>query len=90
MEYLNVKGMMKNIHLAKAVAGQKLYEFNTKVKNTELNLLKPTDGFHIKTCCSCRQIKTDLKLKGRLYICSCGLKLDRDLNVSFNLANYLI
>ena len=33
MEDLNVKGMMKNRHLSKAVAQQKFYEFRTKLTN---------------------------------------------------------
>ena len=32
MEDLNVKGMMKNRHLSKAVAAQKFYEFRCKLK----------------------------------------------------------
>ena len=43
-----------------------------------------------KTCSCCGQIKSDLKLKDRWYICDCGLKIDRDLNASINLANYQI
>lgn len=31
MEDLNVKGMMKNRHLSKAVAAQKFYEFRCKL-----------------------------------------------------------
>ncbi|MGO0881735.1 zinc ribbon domain-containing protein [Clostridioides difficile] len=29
----------------------------------------------------------DLKLKDRIYKCSCGLSIDRDLNASINLKN---
>ena len=32
IEDLNVKGMMKNRHLSKAVASQKFHEFRTKLK----------------------------------------------------------
>jgi len=32
IENLNVKGMMKNRHLSRAVASQKFYEFRTKLK----------------------------------------------------------
>ncbi|WP_171011345.1 zinc ribbon domain-containing protein, partial [Haloimpatiens lingqiaonensis] len=31
--------------------------------------------------------KKDLKLSDRVYKCSCGLSIDRDLNASINLAN---
>lgn len=43
-----------------------------------------------KTCSYCGQIKKDLKLSNRLFICSCGFKMDRDLNAAINLANYQI
>ncbi len=33
IEDLNVKGMMKNKHLSKAVASQKFYEFRTKLES---------------------------------------------------------
>jgi len=95
MEHLNVKGMMKNKHLAKAVAEQKLYEFKRQIQykcqKYGIEFVEADRWFpSSKTCSSCGQIKTDLKLKDRLYICSCGLKLDRDLNASINLANYSI
>ncbi len=35
-------------------------------------------------------IKSDLKLKDRIFKCECGLVLDRDLNAAINLANYQI
>ena len=31
IEYLNIKGMMKNKHLSKAIASQKFFEFKTKL-----------------------------------------------------------
>ncbi|WP_460266907.1 zinc ribbon domain-containing protein, partial [Clostridium perfringens] len=41
-----------------------------------------------KTCSQCGEIKKDLKLKDRVYKCSCGLTIDRDLNASINLSRY--
>jgi putative transposase len=39
-----------------------------------------------KTCSGCGNIKYDLTTKDRTYKCSkCGLKLDRDLNASYNI-----
>ena len=43
-----------------------------------------------KTCSCCGKIKSDLKLKDRVFSCECGFKMDRDLNASINLANYQI
>ncbi|MGL4671595.1 zinc ribbon domain-containing protein, partial [Cetobacterium sp.] len=38
-----------------------------------------------KTCSCCGTIKKDLKLKDRIFKCSCGFEIDRDLNASINL-----
>ena len=36
---------------------------------------------------SCGQIKQDLQLSDRQYICECGLNIDRDINASINIKN---
>ena len=42
-----------------------------------------------KTCSCCGNIKKDLKLSDRVYICdNCGLEIDRDYNASINLMKY--
>ncbi len=42
-----------------------------------------------KTCSKCGNIKEDLTLKDRTYVCPhCGSVIDRDLNASINLMNY--
>ncbi|HHQ4188925.1 TPA: RNA-guided endonuclease InsQ/TnpB family protein [Clostridium perfringens] len=92
IEDLNVKGMMKNKHLSKAIASQKFFEFKTKltVKCKENNIeLRIVDRFYpsSKTCSQCGEIKKDLKLSDRVYKCSCGFVIDRDLNASINLRN---
>jgi hypothetical protein len=40
-----------------------------------------------KLCSSCGQIKSDLTLADRQYICECGLDIDRDINASINIKN---
>lgn len=91
IEDLNVSGMMKNRHLAKAVQEQKFYEFRTKLmsKCNEFGIeLRIVDRFYpsSKTCNCCGYIKKDLKLSDRTYICpSCGYIEDRDLNAAMNL-----
>ena len=92
IEDLNIKGMMKNKHLSKAVASQKFFEFRTKLttKCKQNNIeLRVVDRFYpsSKTCSNCGEIKKDLKLSDRVYKCSCGLTIDRDLNASINLKN---
>ena len=90
MEDLNVKGMMKNRHLSKAIQQQKFKEFSRQMKYKcekygiefmEVNRFFPSS----KKCSSCDEIKKDLKLKDRVYTCKCGFKLDRDLNAALNL-----
>ena len=90
IEDLNVKGMMKNKHLSKAIQQQKLYEFRRQLEykckwsNIELRIVDryfPSS----KLCHECGCIKKDLKLSDRVYICSCGYIEDRDYNASLNL-----
>ena len=90
IEDLNVKGMMKNKHLSKAVASQKFYEFRTKLeaKCKELGIeLRIVDRWYpsSKLCHECGCIKKNLKLSDREYICECGYHADRDYNASLNL-----
>ncbi len=90
IENLNVSGMMKNRHLAKAVASQKFYEFRAKLtaKCREMGIeLRVVDRWcpSSKTCHACGRIKKDLKLSDREYVCECGYHADRDVNASLNL-----
>lgn len=96
METLNVKGMMKNRHLSKVIAKQKLYEFKRQIqykcefygiKFIEADRWFPSS----KLCSECGCIKKELKLSDRVYHCSdCGSIIDRDYNAALNLANYPI
>ena len=93
MEDLNVKGMMKNRNLAKAIQEQKLHEFKRQIeyKSERLGIeFIQVDRYFpsSKLCSNCGQVKKDLKLSDRTYHCDCGLSIDRDLNASYNLANY--
>lgn len=90
IEDLNISGMMKNKHLAKAIASQKFYEFRTKLiaKCEVYGIgLRIADRYYpsSKTCHKCGSIKEELKLSDRTYICECGYREDRDLNASLNL-----
>lgn len=94
MEDLNVRGMMKNKHLSKAIAQQKFAEFIRQMKykceNYGIEFVQADRFFpSSKKCSCCGNIKKDLKLSDRTYKCeNCGLILDRDYNASINLANY--
>ena len=90
IEDLNVKGMMKNRCLSKAVASQKFYEFRKrlKAKCDENGIeLRVADRFYpsSKTCHHCGSIRKNLKLSDRIYRCECGYVADRDLNAALNL-----
>ena len=94
LEDLNVKGMMKNKHLSKAVAEQCFYEFYRQIEYKSLwNNIKfiIADRFYAssKICSCCGAIKNDLKLSDRIYKCErCNTLIDRDKNASINLMNY--
>lgn len=94
IEDLNVKGMMKNRHLSKHIKDVMFYEFRRQLEYKCLQYgiyLVVADRFYpsSKTCSYCGNIKSDLKLKDRVYKCgSCGLEKDRDLNAAENLAYY--
>jgi len=94
IEDLNVKGMMKNKHLSKAISEQSFYKFMNILKYkcewNNIELIK-ADRFYpsSKKCSCCGNIKKDLKLKDRTYKCNiCNLVIDRDFNASLNLKIY--
>ena len=91
VENLNLKGMMKNRHLAKAVAAQRFNYLLTKLKRKAEIIgieMRVVDRFYpsSKTYHFCGYIHKGLKLKDRVYICpECGYTQDRDFNASLNL-----
>jgi putative transposase len=91
LEDLNVSGMLKNHHLAQAIADVGLYEFRRQMAykgkwyGCEVML---ADRFYpsTKRCSGCGQIKAFIGLGERQYHCAaCGLVMDRDLNAAKNL-----
>ena len=94
LESLNVVGMMKNKHLAKAIQQQCFYEFYRQIQYKCLwNNIKfiEADRFYpsSKICSECGSVKKQLKLSEREYICEeCGCVIDRDYNASVNLMKY--
>lgn len=96
VEDLNVRGLLKNKHLSKAISEQCFNKFITileyKCKWNGIEFIKADRFFpSSKMCSCCGTIKKDLKLKDRIYICpnkSCNLLIGRDKNASINLANY--
>ena len=94
LEDLNVKGMMKNKHLAKAIQEQCFYEFRRIITyKAEWNNIKviivPRFYPSSKTCSECGAINKGLKLSDREWVCQeCGVIHDRDYNASVNLMKY--
>jgi putative transposase len=90
LEDLNVSGMLKNHHLAQAIADVGMYEFKRQLLykagwyGCQVLL---ADRFYpsTKRCSACGEIR-EMGLQERQYHCPvCGLKMDRDLNAALNL-----
>ena len=92
IEDLNVKGMMRNKHLAKDIANCSFYTIREYLirKATERDItVRLVDRFYpsSKTCSNCNSYKKDLKLSQRVYLCdTCQEEIDRDLNAALNIA----
>ena len=94
LEDLNVSGMMKNRHLAKAVQEQGFYEFRRQIEYKAqwagITVII-ADRYYpsSKKCIVCGNVKKDLKLSERIYHCEkCGNETDRDLQAAINLKRY--
>lgn len=94
LEDLNVKGMMKNRHLAKAVQEQSFYEFYRQIEyKCQWHKIEfiTADRYYpsSKLCSCCGYVKKDLKLSERVYICpKCDNTIERDFQASINLMRY--
>ena len=95
LEDLNVKGMMQNHHLAKAISDVSFSEFKQQLEYKARyhdRVFYQVDRFYpsSKLCSCCGALKSDLTLKDRVYHCDqCGIRLDRDYNASLNLLSQL-
>lgn len=93
MEDLNVSGMVKNHHLARAINEVGFYRFKQVLVDKANNNGKKVvfvDRFYpsSKTCSVCGYKKQDLKLSDRSWTCPvCGTKHDRDINAAVNILN---
>ena len=92
IEDLNVRGMMKNKHLAKDITNCSFFtirkQFIKKASERKIPI-RLIDRFYpsSKTCSNCGNYKTNLKLNQRFYHCNnCQTKIDRDFNASLNIA----
>ena len=91
IEDLNVQGMLKNRHLARAVSIRNFYRLRLLLtqKCAENGIqLRVVNRWHpsSRICHNCGCYKDDLKLSDRVFVCpECGVKLDRDYNAAMNL-----
>lgn len=92
-EDLAVANMIKNHKLAAKISDCSFGEILRQLKYK--SILNGGDFYQVdrfypssKTCSCCGNIKKDLKLSNRVYICEeCGLTINRDLNAALNLKN---
>jgi len=91
IESLNVAGMLKNRHLAKALSDASLSEIHRQLKykmEWANGKVIEADRFYpsSKRCSKCGNVKLKLTLNERTYICDkCGNIEDRDVNAALNL-----
>jgi putative transposase len=93
VEDLNIKGMIKNHKLAKAISDVSWGEFSRQLEYKskwygktfqKIGRFEPTS----KTCSNCGCIKDQFKLSERTYSCEhCDKVLDRDMNAAVNILN---
>lgn len=91
LEDLNVKGMTKNHHLARAIQDASWGEFTRQLQYKSdwngdniiyIGRFEPSS----KTCHNCGYVNHDLKLSDRKWVCpQCGEHLDRDINAAINI-----
>ena len=93
LEDLNVKGMMKNHKLAKAIGdvswGKFIDVLTYKAEWNDKEIIHIDRFFpSSKTCSKCGWFNNSLTLKDRTWTCKeCGEVLDRDVNAAINIIN---
>ena len=96
IEDLNVKGMVSNRRLARAILDMGFHEFRRQLLyKSELR------GSHVviadrwfpstKLCCRCNVVKEDMGLGKQVFRCHvCDLEMDRDRNAAINLLRVIV
>ena len=94
LEDLNVKGMMKNRRLSRAIQDLGFYELKRQLiykANQFGKTVKSVERFFpsSKTCSCCGFKLEKLSLSVRKWTCEkCGVEQDRDINASINILNF--
>ena len=94
IEDLNVSGMIANHKLSSAISDLGFYEFKRQLQYKSAiygTTVEVVDRWFrsSKICSVCDCIKEKLSLSERVFECSCGLRIDRDLNAAINLSRYV-
>jgi putative transposase len=93
IEDLAVANMVKNHKLAQAISDSSWSKFINMLKYKsewygkhliQIGRFEPSS----KMCSACGSIKSSLELREREWICSCGVKHDRDINAASNIRNF--
>jgi putative transposase len=90
LEDLNIKGMLANHKLAKAISdaswNKAIAQFGYKAKEViRIGRFEPSS----QVCHCCNYQNTELKLSDRVWVCpECGAKLDRDINAAKNILRW--
>lgn len=91
IEDLTVSGMLKNHHLARAVADVGMHEFRRqllyKSEHAGIDILMASRWYpSSKTCSCCGWVDEDQTLSDRIFVCQqCAMIMDRDANAARNL-----
>lgn len=91
-EDLNMKGMSRSLHFGKSTMdngyGSFLVKLEYKLERKGKTFIKVDRHYpSSKRCSCCGKIKEELKLSERVYVCSCGNVMDRDVNAAINIRN---
>ncbi len=96
IEDLNVKGMVKNRHLSRAVSDMGFFEFRRQLEYKAVQrggMIVVADRWYpsSKTCSCCGHKLDALPLSVREWTCpACGMVHDRDVNAAINLKNLAV
>jgi putative transposase len=96
IEDLNVRGMIRNRHLARSIADMGFFEFRRQLEYKAMmrgRQVVVADRFYAssKICSACGQKVDALPLSVREWVCPvCGVAHDRDVNAAINLKNVAV
>jgi len=96
IEHLNVRGMVKNRHLSRAVSDMGFFEFRRQLDYKAAQrggMIVVADRWYpsSKTCSACGHRLETLSLSVRDWTCpECGSVHDRDVNAAINLRNLAV